>query len=112
MILLNNKHLSLGNGEFGEVYKGWWRGTEVAIKLLKRTANNSAQKSFAMEGNILKFELCLGRYISNHIALFQKFQSQQCSQTYRYCADQAALVHRYRTSQHRSPILSQKQRTS
>ncbi|CAK9196424.1 unnamed protein product [Sphagnum troendelagicum] len=41
----------LGKGAFGEVYRGCWRETEIAIKVLKKSGshNEGAKKSFISE---------------------------------------------------------------
>ncbi|CAK9222594.1 unnamed protein product, partial [Sphagnum troendelagicum] len=42
---------SLGRGAFGEVYRGCWKDTKIAIKVLKRSGshNEGAKKSFISE---------------------------------------------------------------
>lgn len=35
----------LGNGNFGEVYKGEWKGTEVALKKLKNSSEEFVKES-------------------------------------------------------------------
>ncbi len=48
--------MSIGQGEFGQVYAGKWQGTPVAIKTLKRGATTESKLSFYTEANILKYE--------------------------------------------------------
>ena len=35
----------LGNGNFGEVYKGEWKGSEVALKMLKNSSEDFIKES-------------------------------------------------------------------
>jgi len=46
----------LGKGAFGEVYRGCWKDTKIAIKVLKRNGshNEGAKKSFIFEVRILR----------------------------------------------------------
>ena len=46
----------LGSGNFGEVFKGTWKGMPCAVKMLKRGAPEEARNEFYLEANIMKWE--------------------------------------------------------
>ena len=63
--------MHIGQGEFGEVYRGTWKGRDVAIKLLKRQASDDARRDFFKEGNILKCVHAMWRmWLCDHQACF------------------------------------------
>ena len=46
----------VGSGAFGKVYKGKWRGSEVAIKVLNGDTSPTELQDFNREAKTLRFD--------------------------------------------------------
>lgn len=76
MFLTLKTTLKIGEGGFGEVFKGKWRGTTVAVKTLKgaNVCDPKEVSKFVKEVTVLRFSLIL--FLLLYVIIYFSFLNQ------------------------------------